>query len=186
MGSTWAGRGRWGLGAGIALLALFGWFAFVRGTRVPLLGLVDLGFHELGHLLTYPLPDVVTASMGSVTQVAVPIGLAAYFFVARRDRLGGSLCLGWAGTSAADASVYIADAPTEELVLLGEGEHDWAFVLGPEHLDSLHLAAGIATAVKVFGFLLLFAGLAICCWELVMRSAETSTGSVQARPWIDD
>jgi hypothetical protein len=186
MGSTLAGRGRWGLGAGVALLALFGWFAFVRGSRVPLLGLVDLGFHELGHLLTYPLPDVVTASMGSVTQVAVPIGLAAYFFVVRGDRLGGSLCLGWAGASAADVSVYIADAPTEDLALLGEGEHDWAFVLGPEHLDALDLAAGLATLVKVLGFLLLFAGLAICCWQLMMPSPEASPQNAQARPWIDD
>jgi hypothetical protein len=186
MGSTWAGRGRLGLLAGITLLAMFGWFAFLRGTRVPLLGLVDLGFHELGHLLTYPFPDVVTASMGSITQVAVPIGLAAYFFVARGDRLGGSLCLGWAGSSAADVSVYIADAPTEDLVLLGVGEHDWAFVLGPEHLDALDMAASIATLVKVSGFLLLFAGLAVCCWELVVPSAEASPSNAEARPWIDD
>lgn len=174
MGSTSAGRG-WRLAGGIALLALFGWFAFVRGTRVPLLGLVDLGFHELGHLLTYPLPDVVTASMGSVTQVAVPIGLAAYFFAVRGDRLGGSLCLGWAGTSAADVGVYIADAPTEELALLGGGEHDWAFVLGPEHLDALDQAAAIAAWVKGLGLLLLLAGLAICCWELMIPPAEPAT-----------
>jgi hypothetical protein len=174
MGSTSAGRS-WRLAGGIALLALFGWFAFVRGTRVPLLGLVDLGFHELGHLLTYPFPDVVTASMGSVTQVAVPIGLAAYFLAVRGDRLGGSLCLGWAGASAADVGVYIADAPTQELALLGEGEHDWAFVLGPEHLDALDQATAIAAWVKGLGLLLLFAGLAICCRELMIPPAEPAT-----------
>jgi hypothetical protein len=39
---------------GVAVCLLFGWIRFVRATRVPLLSLVDLGFHELGHLLTYP------------------------------------------------------------------------------------------------------------------------------------
>ena len=40
------------------------------------------------------------------------------------------LCLAWAGTSAHEASIYIADAPYERLELIG-GYHDWAFVLGP-------------------------------------------------------
>ena len=55
--------------AGITACLTLGYFAFVKGTRVPLLGGVDLGFHELGHLLTYVFPDVITASMGSITQI---------------------------------------------------------------------------------------------------------------------
>ena len=39
---------------GVALVVFAA--ALVRDVRVPMLGLVDLGFHELGHLLTYPLP----------------------------------------------------------------------------------------------------------------------------------
>ena len=64
MERTWSTTGKW-IGAAIACLVL-AWFPFVRDTRVPLLGLVDLGFHELGHLLTYPLPDLWTAAMGSI------------------------------------------------------------------------------------------------------------------------
>jgi hypothetical protein len=161
------GWGRWGYAMGMAGCVVLGWFAFVRGTRVPLLGLVDLGFHELGHLLTYPFPDVITAMMGSVTQVAVPLGVALYFLFLRRDWLAGVLCLAWTATSAQDASVYIADAPTQSLPLLGEGIHDWAFVLGRWHaIDS---AAVIATGVKAFGLAMLFAGFAICLWNLVLE-----------------
>ncbi len=69
---------------------VFGFYAFVRGTRVPLLRLADLGFHELGHLLTYTLPDVITAAMGSITRVLVPVGLAVYFLMVRRDLLGSA------------------------------------------------------------------------------------------------
>ena len=105
----------WRYAAGLGICVLFGWFAFIRETNVPLLGFVDLGFHELGHLLTYPFPDVVTATMGSVTQVLVPWGIAAYFFVAKRDVLGGVFCMAWAATSLQNASVYVADAPYRSL-----------------------------------------------------------------------
>jgi hypothetical protein len=152
---------------GCLVCLLFGWLAFVRGSGVPLLGLVDLGFHELGHLLTYPFPDVITAMMGSIVQVAVPLGIALYFLLLRREPLGGGLCLGWAATSAQSVSVYIADAPRESLPLLGEGIHDWSFVLGRFH--ALDHAAAIAASVKAFGLALLFAGFAICVWNLILE-----------------
>lgn len=78
----------WQLVGGALACCVLGRSAFVRGANVPVLALADLGFHELGHLLTYVFPDVVTAMMGSITQVAVPWGLAAYFFVARGDFFG--------------------------------------------------------------------------------------------------
>jgi hypothetical protein len=97
--------------AGAAACLALGWFAFVRSTRVPFLSLVDLGFHELGHMLTMWAPKVVYFARGSINQIALPLGLAAYFFLIRRDVVGGGLCLAWAGTSAQNVSLYIADAP---------------------------------------------------------------------------
>ena len=154
---SWSTTWRWV--AAIVACAALAWFPFVRDTRVPLLGLVDLGFHELGHLLTYPLPDVWTAAMGSVTQVAVPIGLAVYFLWRRNDAAAAGLCLAWAGTSAADASVYIADAPLQQLELIG-GDHDWAFVLG--RLQLLDSAGSIAAVVRGTGAVLVVAGITCC------------------------
>lgn len=147
--------------AGAAVCCALGWFAFVRGVNVPVLALADLGVHELGHLLTYVFPDVVTTMAGSVLQVAVPWALAGYFLAVRRDVLGGAFCLAWAGTSAQNASVYIADAPWEALPLIG-GSHDWAFVLGPQSFDVLHRAADIAAAVRLGGLVLLLNALVIC------------------------
>ncbi len=151
----------WKYAAGLLGCLVLGWFGFVRGVRVPLLALVDLGFHELGHFVTYVLSDIVTAMMGSIAQVLVPLGLAAYFLVMRRDVLGGGVCLAWAATSAQNASVYIADAPYQQLELIG-GQHDWAFVLGLEHFDMLDRAHTIAAVVKGFGWVLLLAGIALC------------------------
>jgi hypothetical protein len=146
---------------GVIGCATLGFFPFVQNRRVPLLGGVDLGFHELGHMLTYPFPDVVTAIMGSVFQIAVPLGLSAYFWFRRRDVLGTALCLAWAGASAVDVSVYIADAPFQRLQLIG-GYHDWAFLLGPTAFGNLDAASSIAGAVKLMGALLVLAGIALC------------------------
>ncbi len=156
----------WRSSAGIAACLTLGWFVFVRETRVPILGLVDLGFHELGHMLSEPLPDALAAAMGSLVQVGVPVGLALYFFLSRRDLVATGLCLAWAATSATDVSVYIADAPFQRLPLIG-GVHDWGYVLGPEHLDALSAAHTIAAAVKMLGMMLLIAGIGLCVAELV-------------------
>lgn len=158
-------RRPWMYALGIATCCLLGWIAFVRKAQVPLLSLVDLGFHELGHLVTRPFPDLMMFMAGSAAQVVVPVGLAVYF-LARKDRLAGALCLAWAATSARDVSVYIADAPFQRLELIG-GQHDWAFILG-EHWDALDKAAPIAAAVRVLGMAMLFAGFALCIWYLVM------------------
>jgi hypothetical protein len=163
-----ADRRPWRLVAGIAGCLVLGWFSVLRDARVPLLGLVDLGIHELGHLVTGPLPDVWTAAMGSVAQVLVPAGLAAYFGFAGRDLLGAALCLAWTGTSARDVATYVADAPFERLPLIG-GDHDWAFVLGPAHLDALDAAAPIATAIRVGGALLIAAAIGLCAWRLLVE-----------------
>src|SRR3954451_5253270 len=87
--------------AWIAVLVWCGvaaWFGFVQTERVPLLGYVDLGFHELGHLIMYILPinQVLTAAMGSIMQCAVPLGLAVYFSVWRKDRVASCACAAWA------------------------------------------------------------------------------------------
>jgi hypothetical protein len=67
---------------------------------------------------------VVTAAMGSITQLAVP--------------------------------------------------HDWAFVLGPSHLNMLDHAALIATAVTVFAVVLVIAGIAACASGLLWTSQRYS------------
>ena len=151
----------WRYVAGVFGCALLAYFPFVQQRRVPLLGGVDLGFHELGHMLTYVFPEIVTALMGSVFQVAIPAGLAAYFGLRRRDLLAAGLCLAWAGTSAVDVSVYIADAPFQRLPLIG-GSHDWAYLLGPAAFGNMGGAAAIAGAVKAAGAALVLAGMGLC------------------------
>jgi len=160
--------------AGVAGCAVLGFFPLILGDRVPLLGLVDLGFHELGHLLTYPFPDLFTAIMGSGTQLLVPLGLAAYFLWLRKDRVAAGLCTAWAGTSAYDVSVYVADAPYEKLQLLGEGaEHDWAFVF--DRLNAMETADEVALVLRALAWGLVLGGMALCAWRLVAPERRPHT-----------
>lgn len=154
---------------GCGLLGLLG----MAGDRVPLLAYVDLGFHELGHLLGYILPvgELVTAAAGSFMQVAVPTGLALYFVLWQRERAGAAVCLAWAATSAADASRYIADAPFERLPLLG-GDHDWAFFFSAEGIDAMHRTAGVADIVSTFGWILFAAAFAVALWPVTLLWEE--------------
>jgi hypothetical protein len=183
------GRSRpaWQIGATLAWCAALG-VTFVRDERVPVLGLVDLGFHELGHLVMYlvPISELLTAAMGSVLQCAVPLGLAGYFLAMRHDRLAAAVCLAWAATSLRDASVYVADAPHERLELIG-GEHDWAFVLGSDGLDRLHQAGAIAGAIRGTGAIVLAAAVVLVAVEvrnpsLPERRARTRRAGTGARP----
>lgn len=154
-----------------------------RPQGVPILNLVNLGFHELGHLLFIWAPSLVQAAMGSITQVFVPLGLAGYFALVRRDEIGTGVCLGWAGTSATEWATYVADAPYERLQLIG-GDHDWAFILF--ELDQLHRAATFATTIRVFAVLLVLIAIAWCARPWWPRVPIPRRASRVARPkrWV--
>ncbi len=162
---------RWGasLATG-ALVLVLGWFAFVQGVRVPILGMVDLGVHEFGHLLFSWAPELVMVLMGNGTQSLLPLVVACCFAYFRHDWPAAGLCLAWCGTTLQDASVYIADAPYQALPLLKENSiHDWAYVLGAEQFYALDKAGAIATSVKGVGLAFLVAGFGLCVVPALRR-----------------
>jgi hypothetical protein len=174
------------VGALVACLVL--WHFGMEGERVPILSAADLGFHELGHLVCYaidtvlPWPEALTAAAGSFAQIAVPVGLAAYFWLRRRDTAGVSVCLAWAATSAADVARYIADAPFERLPLLG-GKHDWATILGPEHLDRLGDAARYAASMDRLAYALFAVAIVVPAGSIFAALAgPRHTSATKIRP----
>lgn len=145
----------------------------------------DLGFHELGHMLTmFWAPQPVTAFAGSFVQVAVPLGLGAYFGLVRRDRVSAAIMLAWAGCSANNVSVYIYDATRRALMLLGGQEgHDWAYLLGPSVLDALDATDAIALGVKVASVLAMIAAFAVLAWGYTegLRTARAEVRLAERR-----
>ena len=173
--SAWT---RWGRYAAAAVLAAaVAWFAFIAHREVPILDWFDLAVHEVGHMLMFWAPRMVMFLGGSVAQVAVPLALAWYFGLVRRDLAGAGFCLAWAGASAWDVSVYIADAPVQALPLIGAGEHDWAYLLGQRGFDAIHLADEVAGLVEFIGALLAITGIGIAL-------SATISGSRKPQPLL--
>jgi len=99
------------------------------------LHLVNLPFHEAGHVLLSPFGRFLTVLGGSLLQVAVPLACAATFVRKTRDPFAASVATWWAGQSLMDLAPYVADARALRLPLLGgrsgaevEG-HDWEHLL---------------------------------------------------------
>ena len=148
------------MAATVVLVAMW-WVAFERGDRIPIITYANLGIHEFGHLLTYSFSHLVTAMTGSILQAAVPLLLALYFFVFRGDWAAAGLCLAWAATSWLEVAIYVADAPTQDLVLIG-GTHDWAYILGPSGYDAIEKAGPLADTIRSGASVALIAGAALC------------------------
>lgn len=142
---------------------------------------ITLGFHEMGHLVTAWAPHFVTAIMGSVFQIAVPIVCIVY--LARQpDYFGISVGGCWLSYGLYELSAYVGDARSKDLPLVGfaaseDLEHDWGYILGALHM---------LPADHFFAFLLRAAGLiagvgscAFAVWLLVtMAQSRSVRGSV--------
>jgi len=148
----------------------------VAGTSV--LHLVNLPFHEAGHVLFMPFGPFMTTLGGSLMQVLVPLACAVALLRQTRDPFGASVALWWCGQNFLDLAPYIDDARSLQLVLLGgrtgaevEG-HDWEAILG--QLGWLHLDHALARGARVVGFLLMIAALA---WGVTaLRRARGASG----------
>lgn len=172
--SRWKSTWRWAAAALVVAYVVYGTYTG-DGWVFPF-SHADLGFHELGHMLTmFWAPQPFVAFAGSFLQVAVPAGLGAYFGFARRDRVSAAIMLAWAGCSANNVSIYIYDATRRVLPLLGgQDGHDWAYLLGPGVWDALGATDAIATTVRVASVLLMVAAFAVLAWgfSAPMRAAR--------------
>lgn len=163
--TRWHAWGRF-LAAALGAAAI-SFFAFILRSPVPVFDWIDLGVHELGHMIVMGGPRMLHFLAGSLLQVAVPAALAGYFLWKQKDLAGAGFCLAWAGTSAWDVSVYIADAPIQALPLIGGGTHDWGYLLGPQGWDALDRAGSIAGFVDLMGMAAAVAGIGLAVWPAV-------------------
>jgi len=121
--------------------------------------LVNLPFHETGHIVFRPLGRVIHSLGGSLGQVIMPLICTLVLLIKTRDTFGASVGLWWTGESILDMAPYIADARSMSLQLLGGntgasspyGFHDWNFILSELNLlKHDHLIANItATGGKL-------------------------------------
>jgi hypothetical protein len=163
------------------LLVLLAWWTWRLVPRAldadriagSFLHLVNLPFHEAGHILFSPFGEVMRILGGSLMQVIVPIACAAAF-VRREDWFGVAVCLWWAGENLVDLGPYIADARALQLPLLGGQTgaevtgHDWEAILG--RLGWLHLDRTLGMDAHVSGSIVMVASLVCGVWILLNGS----------------
>lgn len=128
---------------------MVGW-VFLTDRDFPVSGMVDLGIHELGHMLAIPLGQTFHFLAGSLAQILAPAGLAGYFWL-KGDRPAAGLMAAWCATSINDVAIYIADAKARSLPLIG-GTHDWWWLFS--RWDLLDSAKAIGGFVSFLGLTL--------------------------------
>lgn len=121
------------------------------------LHLVNLPFHEAGHVIFRPFGAFITSLGGTLGQLLMPLICAVTLLLKTRDPFGASVALWWLGESFLDIAPYMNDARAGQLPLLGGnfghsspyGFHDWEYLLTETGL--LQYDHSLAKAVFVLG-----------------------------------
>jgi hypothetical protein len=101
------------------------------------LHLVNLPFHEAGHIIFRPFGAFITSLGGTLGQLLMPSICLGVLLLKTRDSFGASVALWWAGENFLDIAPYMNDARAGQLPLLGGnfghsapyGFHDWQYLL---------------------------------------------------------
>jgi hypothetical protein len=131
------------------------------------LHLVNLPFHEAGHLIFAPFGRFLTSLGGSLMQVLIPV-VCVIAFVRKPDLFGAAVAVWWTGQNLVDIAPYIADARALQMPLLGGGTgaevegHDWEAVL--QMLGWLHHDRRLGMLAHVLGSVTMAAGVAGGAW----------------------
>jgi hypothetical protein len=136
-----------------------------------ILDAVDLAIHETGHLVFAPFGEFMGFLGGTLFQLALPVAFVVYFW-RRDDRHAASVALWWVAQNCWNVSVYVRDARTQALPLVGGGEHDWAYLLG--RLGWLQHDRALGVGVHVVGALIYVAAIAAGVRYTSRRSFPTT------------
>lgn len=129
------------------------------------LHLVNLPFHEFGHILFRPFGAFTASLGGTLGQLMMPLICFGVLLISTRDPFGASVALWWFGENFLDIAPYINDARAGQLPLLGGnyghsspyGFHDWAYILNESGL--LHLDHSLARTSHLLGALIMVSAL---------------------------
>ncbi|MDD2390377.1 MAG: zinc ribbon domain-containing protein [Desulfobacterales bacterium] len=99
--------------------------------------LVNLPFHEAGHIFFRPLGRLMTSLGGSIGQLLMPLICLIVFVVKTKDTFAASFSLWWFAENWMDMAPYMNDARSLSMPLLGGntgpsspyGFHDWEYIL---------------------------------------------------------
>ncbi len=127
--------------------------------------LIDLVFHEAGHVIFGFFGRFLGVLGGSLNQVLIP-ALCTGYFLWHRQTAAAAVTLFWTGESLADVAIYVADGREMALPLLAEGlTHDWNWILSELSLRNQALPLG--RAVFAVAVLVLAAAIALLAADML-------------------
>jgi hypothetical protein len=134
-------------------------------TAQSFMHLVNLPFHEAGHLFLGFFGRFIRVLGGTIGQLLMPLICCAVLLIKTRDTFGASAALWWFSENFMDIAPYINDARALELPLLGgvTGKdvvdyHDWEFILGKLGLLSYdHFLARLSYTIGIIFMFCAFA-----------------------------
>ncbi|WP_321372498.1 zinc ribbon domain-containing protein [uncultured Desulfuromusa sp.] len=160
-------------GRGLILLGMIIWgsklvFVSIASNNAgeSLLHLVNLPFHEAGHVVFRPFGQFITTLGGTLGQLLVPLICGGTLLFKTRDPFDAAVCSWWFGENFLDIAPYINDASAGILPLVGDntgssapyGFHDWEYLLtetGMLHHDQIlaRLAHGFGSFLMISAIL---------------------------------
>jgi hypothetical protein len=140
--------------------------------------LVNLPFHEAGHILFRPFGPFIASLGGTMGQFLMPLICFWVLLLKTRDTFGACVTLWWFGQNFFDIAPYIDDARSLTLPLVGGntgrsspyGFHDWEYLLTESGLLAHdHLIAKFSVALGTIIFVLSFAWGGILLYKQAMN-----------------
>jgi hypothetical protein len=162
------GNGLYLAGRAVVLLILIVWglkliFSTIESNYAgqTFLHMINLPFHEAGHIFFSPFGRWIRSLGGSLMQLLIPIVCLVAFLFQTRDTFAASVGLWWFGENLIDLAPYINDAQALKLTLIGGftgreleyGSHDWEFIL--QEVGLLRYSHGLASIAHTLGALVM-------------------------------
>jgi len=143
---------------------------------------VNFILHEMAHLVTVFLPQIMVAAAGSFSELLLGAALIVTAFKTR-GYFASLFCCLWFMLACQSVADYMADARTQALPLVsfggGDAAHDWHFIFG--ELGLLEQDTLIATITRSIGTMVGVAGLLLGAWLIGKMFLAKQAATAEAR-----
>ena len=167
----------------LPFLIFFG-YVLIQHLKNPLyksiLGVLNLAFHEMGHLVFMPFGKFLYFLGGSLFQCFIPFVGMWNFLYRSKDYFAFALCWGWLSTNFFEVATYMGDAREQSLPLVGFGVeppmHDWRYLMGV--MKALDHCKDYANVVRFLGVASMFVCFLLGGWMLWVMMTQKKDESV--------
>lgn len=144
-------------------------FKLLNKGSLTILSSLDLILHEAGHLILMPFGQTIHMLGGTIGQLFFPVAFLIYF-KKRKDWFASFVMFWWLGENLTDIGIYMADAKTRTLPLLGGSGsiHDWWWLF--DKLNLLNQSTLIGGFVWHTGMVLMFLAIFAAFFKIYQTS----------------